>query len=219
MVVGSRRLLSGEEGEGCPESQDLPEVCAQGGPAVPATSTAGRGGRASSEPGAREQAPDSCLGRSSVNRRVFFIVRGNLLLRCFRCLVGTPCLSRSQHGGVHWSVTDAACARAGGCRRWRVPRMFSDPTADPRLGAGAGQRARAPLRSVCRVWSPLGSGIVPEQEHQQESCAVTARASWQGQGQSGPLTEEVWGACSVVDLLSPFYNKGKGNGDCRVSPE
>lgn len=27
-------------------------------------------------------------------------------------------------------------------------------------------------------------------------------------------TEEAWGASSVVDLLFPFYNKGKGNGDC-----
>lgn len=55
------------------------------------------------------------------------------------------------------------------------------------LGRASG---RGHLRSACRVWSPLGSGIVLEQEHQQESCAVTARVSWQGQGQSGPLTEE-----------------------------
>lgn len=94
------------------------------------------------------------------------------------------------------------------------PECLVTPPQTPVWELGQGQRVWAPLRSACRALSLLGSGIVPEHEHRQESCAVTACASWQGQGQSGPLTEEAWGACSVVDLLSPFYNKGKGNGDC-----
>lgn len=106
-------------------------------------------------------------------------------------------------------MTDAACARAGGCRHWRVPRMFGDPTADPRLGAGAGpagvgaSEVRVQGLVTVRFRYCLRAGTSAGELCCHHPC-VLARPG------SGPLTEEAWGACSVVDFLSPFTTKGRG---------
>lgn len=74
-------------------------------------------------------------------------------------------------------MADAACARGGGCRHWRVPGVFGDPATDAGWEPGRVCWAQGLSEISVQDAVALGSGFVPIQEHQQWTCAVAARAS------------------------------------------